>query len=161
VSGSDTESEEEAVQNATTVDGPSVEASHNEGKSLIHSGPMVHTYSRRKKVSEIAVIPQDAEISQLPSEAIDEQRTLAKQYLSIENACSESDPSSAEEYHPDESDDEEDIPHVPVTRGAVKRGNAKFVLSITRTQKQVPKSVKIALADPELNLKANLINDYG
>lgn len=56
---------------------------------------------------------------------------------------------SDEDYQPDESDQVEESVYISVTRGVTRRRNPKYVLSITTTQKQVPKSMKLALQDPE------------
>jgi len=50
---------------------------------------------------------------------------------------------------PNEYDEGVEVEHIPVTSEATLKRNLKYILSITLTQKQVPKSVKLTLIDLE------------
>jgi len=142
---SDDEHEQEIVHTAGTETLVRSEKIPNNSFSI----PDIQTYVRRKNVTQPAEHPHAVSISEHPIDAIDEQQAMADNLLNEESISVSSKSSSDEEYHPDESEEEEKVVHIPVTRGVVKRGNPKYVLSITPTQKIAPKSVKLALADPE------------
>lgn len=135
---SDDESEQEDIAPASAS-----------GTASESTSPVLQTYARKKNEAETVTVPQSAGLTEHPLEADFEQQELTDNLAIDDKASENSESSSDEEYQPHKSVKEVETGHGPVTRAETKRRNAKYVLSITPTKKQVPKSVKLALQDSE------------
>lgn len=68
---------------------------------------------------------QPSSIAEHPSKTVYEQQAVANDFLIDDRALVSSKSTSDEEYQPDEYDEEVEVEHIPVTRGAAIKRNSK------------------------------------